>query len=207
MKNNITEIVYILDKSGSMMGLEGDVIGGFNASLAEQKGKNDKAYISTVLFSTHSEVLHDRLPLAEVAPLTLDDYRVGGGTALYDAIGNAIRHIGMIHKYQRPEDVPEKTLFIITTDGMENSSHRFTRGALKEMIEEKKSAGWEFIFLAANIDADLAAREIGIDEDHTAEFESVGEGVHMCYMMANEIISDARARRDVNTKRFRKKKD
>jgi len=206
MKNNMTEIVCILDRSGSMSGLERDVIGGFNTTVNEQKEKEGKAFISTVLFSNHSEVLHDRVPIEEVENLSLKDYRVFGVTALYDAIGDAIRHISNVHKYIRPEDVPEKTVFVITTDGMENASRRYSRADLKGMIEKKQSEGWEFVFLAANIDADSAARDIGIMEDHTASFSASPTGVQGCYMMMSEAITTVRRRSAIRSEDWDKKK-
>ena len=191
MKNNITEIVCILDRSGSMAGLESDVIGGFTTTLNDQKSKEGKAYISTVLFNNHSTVIHDRLPLEEVEPMTRDDYRAFGSTALYDAIGDAIKHIANIHKYLRPEDVPEKTIFAITTDGMENASHRYSA---------------KMLFLAANIDGDAAARAIGIDEDHVAEYVADCGGIQACYSMMCESIGAVRRRERVNTEKWRKPK-
>ena len=206
MKNNITEIVCILDRSGSMQGLEADVIGGFNSTLNDQKSKDGTAFITTVLFDTRHDRLHDRLPIDTVAPMTAKDFRVGGCTALYDAIGDAIEHIATIHQYLRPEDVPEKTVFVITTDGMENASRRFSARKLRDMIKEKQATGWEFVFLAANIDADAAASEIGIREDHTAEFTTLCGGIQACYMMVNESISSARRRDKITTEKWRKKK-
>ena len=161
-KNNTTELVFILDRSGSMAGLEADTIGGFNAMLEKQKKEDGKCYVSTVLFSNDSSVLHDRLPLEQVAPMTDRDYDVGGCTALLDAVGGAIRHISNIHKYARAEDVPAQTLFVITTDGMENASRRYGADEVRRMIAEKKEQGWEFLFLAANIDAVQTAKRFGI---------------------------------------------
>ena len=206
MKNNITEIVCILDRSGSMAGLESDVIGGFTTTLNDQKSKEGKAYISTVLFNNHSTVIHDRLPLEEVEPMTRDDYRAFGSTALYDAIGDAIKHIANIHKYLRPEDVPEKTIFAITTDGMENASHRYSAKMLRDLIKKKEAEGWEFLFLAANIDADAAASAIGIDEDHVAEYVADCGGIQACYSMMCESIGAVRRRERVNTEKWRKPK-
>ena len=206
MKNNITEIVCILDRSGSMAGLESDVIGGFATTLNDQKSKEGKAYISTVLFNNHSTVIHDRLPLEEVEPMTRDDYRAFGSTALYDAIGDAIKHIANIHKYLRPEDVPEKTIFVITTDGMENASHRYSAKMLRDLIKKKEAEGWEFLFLAANIDADAAASAIGIDEDHVAEYVADCGGIQACYSMMCESIGAVRRRERVNTEKWRKPK-
>lgn len=154
MKKNLTELVFILDRSGSMQGLEGDTIGGFNAMIEKQKKEPGKALVSTVLFDDLTEVLHDRVKLDEVRPITEKEYDVGGCTALLDAVGGAIHHIGNIHKYARSEDVPEHTLFVITTDGMENASRRYLAQKVKEMIgRQKEKYGWEFLFLGANIDA------------------------------------------------------
>ena len=154
MRKGLTEIVFILDRSGSMGGLENDTIGGYNSMIAKQKGEKGEALISTIIFDNISEVLHDRVPLEKIEPITDKDYFVRGSTALLDAVGGAIHHIKNIHKYARPEDVPEKTLFIITTDGMENSSREYSYGKVKKMVEkQQKKDGWEFIFLGANMDA------------------------------------------------------
>ena len=166
MKTNLTELVFILDRSGSMQGLEKDTIGGFNAMLEKQKKEPGEALVSTVLFDDRIEVLHDRVKLGEVRPITEKEYCVRGCTALLDAVGGAIRHIGNIHKYARPEDVPERTLFVITTDGMENASRRYTADKVRRMIEhEKEKYGWEFLFLGANIDAVETAGSLGIAPD------------------------------------------
>ncbi len=151
LNNNITEIVFILDRSGSMSGLEKDTIGGFNAMIEKQKKQDGKAYVSTVLFDHESVVLHDRLPLEQIKPMTEDDYTVRGCTALLDAIGGAVKHIGNIHRYARPEDVPEHTMFVITTDGLENASRKYNSRDIKRLIESKKEEGWEFLFIGANI--------------------------------------------------------
>ena len=185
---NLTEIVFILDRSGSMAGLESDTIGGFNAMIAKQKKEEGDALVSTVLFDNTSEVIHDRLPIADVAKMTEDDYRVGGCTALLDAIGGAIKHIGNIHKYIRKEDVPEHTIFVITTDGMENASHCYSADKVRSMIEKQKEKyGWEFLFLGANIDAVATAKNIGIDEDRAAQYhnDSIGHAVNF------EALDDA----------------
>ena len=151
MGNNITELVFIIDRSGSMSGLEADTVGGFNSMIAKQKKEEGECYVSTVLFSDSCQVLHDRLRLSDVQPMTDRDYLPCGCTALLDAIGGAIHHIGNIHKYARDEDVPEKTMFVITTDGMENASHRYTSDKVKGMIErQKEKYGWEFLFIGAN---------------------------------------------------------
>ena len=188
MKKNLTELVLILDRSGSMAGLESDTIGGFNAMLEKQKKVKGEALVSTVLFSDTSEVIHDRLPVKDVAPMTDREYSVGGCTALLDALGDAIGHIGNIHKYARQEDIPEHTLFVITTDGMENASRKYDVERVKEMIERQKSKyGWEFLFLGANIDAVKTASSFGISQDRAANYHSDGEGTRLHY----EAVSDA----------------
>ena len=166
MKRDWTELVFILDRSGSMQGLESDTIGGFNAMLEKQKKQPGEAFVSTVLFDDETQVLHDRLRLNKVKPITEKDYYVRGCTALLDAVGGAIHHIGNIHKYARPEDVPAHTLFVITTDGMENASRRYAARQVKEMIRrQKEKYGWEFLFLGANIDAVETAGRLGICPD------------------------------------------
>ena len=189
MKNNVTELVFILDRSGSMNGLEGDTIGGFNALLEKQKKQDGQVFVSTVLFDTESKVLHDRIPLERVAPMTEQDYTVGGCTALLDALGDAIRHIGNVHKYARPEDVPEHTLFVITTDGMENASRRYDAGRVKRMIERQKERyGWEFLFLAANIDAVETAVQYGIAPDRAVDYHADEEGTAVAYGAVAEAV-------------------
>ena len=169
--NKITELVFILDKSGSMAGKEDDSIGGFNAMIDSQKGEEGQALVSTILFSNSSQVIHDRKPIDLMQPLTREDYVVGGATALIDAIGWAINHISTIHKYAREEDRPEKTIFIITTDGMENASRQFTSSQVKEMIKtQQENCGWEFLFLAANLDAVETAEIIGINSNRMANY-------------------------------------
>lgn len=193
MKKNLTEIVFILDRSGSMSGLESDTIGGFNAMIKKQKKAEGEALVSTVLFDDVSEVLHDRVDVSNVAALTDEDYTVRGCTALLDAIGYAIRHIGNIHKYARGEDVPEHTLFVITTDGMENASRKYTADRVKQMIERQKAKyGWEFLFLGANIDAVETARHFGISEDRAVNYHSDGAGTQLNYDVVSEAISSVR---------------
>ena len=188
MKNNITELVFILDRSGSMSGLERDTIGGFNGMIERQKKMEGEAYVSTVLFSSASTVIHDRVDIRSVAPMTERDYWVGGCTALIDAIGDAIHHIGNVHKYAREEDVPEHTVFVITTDGMENASRRYTADEVKKMVNrQKEKYGWEFLFLGANIDAVETAARYGITEDRAVTYRSD----HMGQALNYEAMSDA----------------
>jgi len=180
VKNNITELVFILDRSGSMAGLESDTIGGFNSLIEKQKKEDGECYVSTVIFDNVSEVLHDRVKLAEVNKMTEKEYTVRGATALIDAIGGAIHHIKNVHKYIRPEDVPEHTMFVITTDGMENASHQYSSDQVKKMIEEQKEkCGWEFLFIGANIDAVETAAKFGINSDRAVNYhaDTVGTGV------------------------------
>ena len=193
MKKGLTEIVFILDRSGSMGGLEGDTIGGYNSMLAKQKKEEGEAIISTVLFDDKTEVLHDRKPLADVAEITDEEYYVRGCTALLDALGGAIHHIGTIHRYAREEDVPEKTLFIITTDGMENASRRYSYDDVKRMVErQKKKYHWEFIFLGANIDAVAVADRFGVDRHHAVRYECDEEGTALNFQMMSRMVSCAR---------------
>ena len=193
MKNNITELVFILDRSGSMHGLEKDTIGGFNSMIEKQKKQSGECYVSTVIFNDESEVVHDRVRLSEIRPMTEDDYRVGGCTALIDAIGGAIHHIGNIHKYARPEDVPENTMFIITTDGMENASRRYSAERVRAMIENQKSKyGWEFIFIGANIDAVETAARYGINPERAVNYNADSKGTRVLYDSVASAVSCAR---------------
>ncbi len=188
MKKNLTEIVFILDRSGSMAGLEKDTIGGFNSMINRQKNAHGEAIISTVLFDSETQVIHDRVSLKNIAPMTEKDYFVRGCTALLDAIGGAIHHIGNVHKYAREEDRPEHTLFIITTDGMENASRKYSSDRVKQMIERQKSKyGWEFLFLGANIDAVETAGHFGIQADRAVNYHSDKQGTALNY----EVLSDA----------------
>lgn len=194
MKKNLTEMVFILDKSGSMAGLESDTIGGFNGMIARQKAAEGEALVSTVLFSNASTVVHDRVNLKDIAPMTDRDYRVGGGTALIDAIGGAIHHIGNVHKYAREEDRPEHTIVVITTDGMENASRRYSSDEVKAMIaRQKEKYGWEFLFLGANIDAVETAARFGIDEDRAVTFHSDSAGQALNYAEVSAAVSRVRA--------------
>jgi hypothetical protein len=193
MKKDCTELVFILDRSGSMAGLESDTIGGFNAMIGKQKKKDGECWVSTVLFSDRSQVVHDRLALEKVPLMTDKEYFVGGCTALLDAIGDAVKHISAIHKYIRPEDVPEHTMFVITTDGMENASHRYSSDEVKKLIEAKKEAGWEFLFLGANIDAVETAKKFGIREDRAVNYHADKAGTALNYEVVSEAVSCMRA--------------
>ena len=193
MKKNLTEIVFILDRSGSMAGLESDTIGGFNSMLNKQRKEEGEALVSTVLFDDRTEVIHDRESIESIAPITEKEYYVRGCTALLDAVGGAIHHIGNVHKYARDEDVPERTLFIITTDGMENASREYSYAKVKQMIErQKKRYGWEFLFLGANIDAEEVGARMGIDRDHSAEFTNDCAGTRVNYDVMSDVVSFVR---------------
>lgn len=193
MKKGLTELVFILDRSGSMAGLERDTIGGYNSLINKQKKDAGEVYVSTVLFDDVSEVLHDRLPLCEIKPMTDDEYYVRGCTALLDAVGGAIHHIGNVHKYAKEEDRPEKTLFIITTDGQENSSRRYTYEKVKHMVErQKEKFGWEFLFLGANIDAIAEAGRFGIKADRAVNFECDEEGTAINFQVLSETVRKVR---------------
>lgn len=194
MKKNLTELVFILDRSGSMAGLEADTIGGFNAMIEKQRGEPGEAIISTVLFDNETEVIHDRIPLDRVPALTEKEYYVRGCTALLDAVGGAIRHIGNIHKYARPEDVPEHTLFLVITDGMENASHRYTARQVREMIlRQKERYGWEFLFLGANIDAVETAGDLGIGADRAVNYRCDSAGTRLNYDVVSQAASAVRS--------------
>lgn len=198
MKKGLTEIVFILDRSGSMSGLEKDTIGGFNSLIERQKKEEGEAYISTVLFDNETRVLHDRVPLNKVRPMTGEEYFVGGCTALLDAVGGAIHHIGNVHKYAREEDRPEKTLFVITTDGQENASTRYNYEKVKQMVERQKERfGWEFLFLGANIDAAKEAGRFGIGADRTANYVCDAKGTEVNYRALNKAISRVRSCKSV----------
>ncbi len=199
MKKNLTEIVFILDRSGSMSGLEKDTIGGFNAMIEKQKKQDGDCFVSTVLFDNESKVLHDRIKLSDIPKMTDSDYTVRGCTALIDAIGGAIHHIGNIHKYARPEDVPEHTMFVITTDGMENASYHYTSKQVKKMIErQKEKYGWEFLFIGANIDAVETAARYGIDKDRAVNYNADGQGTHIVYNAVAKAVCDVRASAPLN---------
>jgi len=190
----MTELVFILDRSGSMSGLEADTIGGFNSMIEKQKKEAGKAVVSTVLFDNESTVLHDRLPLDQVPRMTEEDYFTRGCTALLDAVGSAIHHIGNVHKYARKEDVPEKTMFIITTDGYENASRRYSYEKVRHMIErQKEKYGWEFLFLGANIDAAAEAKRFGITADRAVNYKCDAQGTALNYEVIHEAVRSVRS--------------
>lgn len=196
MKKGFTEVVFILDRSGSMSGLEADTIGGFNSLIEKQRKEEGEAVISTVLFDDQMEVIYDRAPVDKVEPMTDRQYYVRGCTALLDALGSAIRHIANVHKYAREEDRPEKTLFIITTDGMENASRTYTYDKVKKMVEKEKAKyGWEFLFLGANIDAIKTAGRFGINADRAINYECDSAGTALNYEVLSKTVSAVRRSR------------
>ena len=199
MNKNLTEIVFILDRSGSMSGLESDTIGGFNAMIEKQKKAPGEALVSTILFDNVSEVIHDRVNTRDIKPMTDSEYCVRGCTALLDAIGDAIHHIGNVHKYAREEDVPAHTLFVITTDGMENASRLYDSARVKQMIEHEKSKyGWEFLFLGANIDAAKEAARFGIGADRSVNYKCDEAGTALNYEVISEAVCSVRAARPLS---------
>lgn len=199
MNNNLTEIVFILDRSGSMAGLEDDTIGGFNAMVEKQKKEPGVALLSAVLFSDDSLVLYDRADVQKVEPMTERQYRVGGCTALLDAIGGAVRHIANVHKYAREEDRPGKTIFVITADGMENASRAYTYDEVQRMVKhEQEKYGWEFLFLGANMDAIAAARSFGIRPDRAVRYSVYGEGTELNYRVVSETVSRVRQNKEID---------
>ena len=194
MKKGLTEMVFILDRSGSMAGLEADTIGGFNSMIERQRKEPGEALVSTVLFSNTSRVIHDRVDIRKIEPLTDKQYYVEGCTALIDAMGQAIHHIGNVHKYAREEDRPEHTIFVITSDGMENASRRYSSDEVKKMVERQKNKyGWEFLFLGANIDAVETAGRYGIGADRAVTFLNDREGVALNYRTVGQTIRKMRA--------------
>ena len=192
MKKGLTEMVFILDRSGSMGGLTADTIGGYNSLLAKQKKEEGEALFSTVLFDDRIDVLHDRKPIGEIEPITDKEYFVRGCTALLDAVGGAIHHIRNVHKYIRDEDVPEKTLFIITTDGMENASKEYDYAKVKKMVERQKEAGWEFLFLGANIDAVEVAGRFGVAANRAVRYECDAAGTALNFKAMASVVSGVR---------------
>ena len=194
----VTELVFILDRSGSMSGLESDTIGGFNSLLEKQKKEKGEAFVTTVLFDDKLETIHDRLPIKEIKQITTKEYYVRGCTAMLDAIGSTIEHISNIHKYIRKDDVPNKTMFIITTDGMENASHKYSYPDIKKLIEQKKELGWEFLFLGANIDAIDTAKKFGIEQERAVNYHNDAEGIALNYECLNEAVSAVRCSAPLN---------
>ena len=193
-REDLTELVFILDRSGSMSGLEGDTIGGFNSVIEKQKRQSGKCLVTTVLFDSRVVTLHDRVELQDLRPMTREDYCVGGCTALLDALGGTIRHIASIHRYARPEDVPARTSFVIMTDGLENASRCFGSDEVKRMIRhEKEKYGWEFLFLAANIDAVETAERMGIQRDRAVNYHPDEKGIRMAYDAVDKVVSARRA--------------
>ena len=193
MKKGLTELVMIIDRSGSMSGLEADTIGGFNSMIEKQKREEGEAYVSVVLFDDRNEVLYDRVDIQKVEPMSDKQYYVRGCTALLDAVGGAIHHIGNVHKYAREEDVPEKTIFIITTDGMENASRQYTYDKVKRMIERQKERHhWEFMFLGANIDAVREAGRFGINASRAVRYEHDSKGTQLNYSVVSDVVGCAR---------------
>ncbi len=199
VKNNVTELVFILDRSGSMGGLESDTIGGFNSLIEKQKKEDGECFVSTVLFDNECEVIHDRVKLSEIKPMTDKEYYVRGCTALIDAIGGAVRHISNIHKYARAEDVPEHTMFVITTDGLENASHKFSSSEVKKMIEKRKEKdGWEFLFIGANIDSVETAKHFGIGADRAVNYKADKKGTRVLYEAVGSAVCAMRKCAAVN---------
>lgn len=195
MKKNLTELVFILDRSGSMHGMEADTIGGFNAMIDKQKKTEGTAFVSTVLFNDRSAVIHDRVDIRSIAPMTAREYHVSGCTALMDALGSAIHHIGNVHKYAREEDRPEHTMFVIITDGMENASRHYGAELIRSMIQrQKEKYGWEFLFLGANIDAAETARGYGISEDRAVSYRSDSVGTRLNYDVVSDAVTAVRGR-------------
>lgn len=197
MRKDLTELVFILDRSGSMSGLEADTIGGFNSLIQKQKKEEGDALISVVLFDDQAEVLYDRVPLNRIEPMNDKQYFVRGCTALLDTLGGAIHHIGNVHKYAREDDRPEKTIFIITTDGMENSSHRYSYDKVKRMVErQREKYGWEFLFLGANMDAISVAARFGVQSNRAVNYHCDSEGTHLNYKVLSKAVSRVRASKD-----------
>ena len=193
MRKGLTELVMILDRSGSMRGLEADTIGGFNGMIEKQKKEDGEAYVSVILFDDRAEVLYDRAPIGDVNLITEKEYYVRGCTALLDTVGNALHHISTVHKYARPEDVPEKTLFMIITDGMENASRTYTYDKVRRMIERRKEKyNWEVLFIGANIDAIGEAARFGIDATRAANYVHDSEGTQLNFRALSDAVSGVR---------------
>jgi uncharacterized protein YegL len=199
MKKNVTEVVFILDKSGSMAGLETDTIGGYNSMLNKQRKAEGEAFVTTVLFNHQYELLHDRINVRGISPITERDYEVGGTTALLDAIGFSIQKIGNVQKYTSEEERADKVLFVITTDGMENASREFSPDKIKKMIKhQKEKYGWDFIFLGANIDAISTAAQFGIEEDFAVDYHADNIGTKLNYEMVSEAVVKVRSGKNID---------
>lgn len=194
-----TELVFILDKSGSMAGLEADTIGGYNSMLKKQKKAEGEAFVTTVLFNHHYELLHDRINVKGISPITEKDYEVSGTTALLDAIGFTIQKINNVQKHTSKNERAEKVLFVITTDGMENASREFTADKIKKMVQyQKEKYGWEFMFLGANIDAVSTAAQFGIDEDYAVDYHADEQGTQLNYQMVSEAVTNLRSGKKID---------
>ncbi|MBO5868604.1 MAG: VWA domain-containing protein [Oscillospiraceae bacterium] len=193
MNKNLTEVIFILDRSGSMAGLEADTIGGFNGMIEKQKKQEGEVLVSTVLFDNWCEVIHDRVDIRQLKPMTEREYFVRGCTALLDAVGGAIRHIRNVHKYAREEDRPQKTIVVITTDGLENASHQFGYEEVRRMIAAQEEQGWEFLFLGANMDAAKEAGRFGIRAERAVDYHADGQGTDAVYSAVGEAICCMRA--------------
>ena len=198
MENNILELVFILDRSGSMHGLEKDTVGGFNSMIEKQKQLEGKVFVSTVLFNDKHKLLHDRKLIDEIEPMKESEYETYGCTALLDAVGNSIIHISNIHKYLRKEDVPSKVMFVITTDGLENASNEFNKKTVKKMIEDKQREGWEFLFVGANIDAVETAEDYGINTDNAVNYHADAKGTGVLYDTVESAIKHYRTKGQIN---------
>ena len=199
MKKNLTELVFILDRSGSMSGLEKDTVGGFNSLIEKQKKEDGECLVSMVQFNTVSDVIYDRCPLDQIRNMEMKDYQPSGCTALIDAMGDAIRHIRSVHKYIREEDVPEHTLFVIMTDGEENASKRFSSDEVKKLVSQQKEKGWEFLFLAANIDAVETAKHYGIAENRATNYCCDEKGIETNYEELDAAVKCFRVQGCIST--------
>ena len=198
MENNILELVFILDRSGSMGGLEKDTVGGFNSMIEKQKQLEGKVFVSTVLFNHKYKLLHDRKLIDEIVPMKESEYETDGWTALLDAVGNSITHISNIHKYLRKEDVPSKVMFVITTDGLENASNEFNKKTVKKMIEDKQREGWEFLFVGANIDAVETAEDYGINTENAVNYHADTEGTDVLYKTVSSAVENLQKTGKIN---------